>query len=421
MYYIVVTLVFIFQLHCVLCVYSLNFNMSDNGADNDSVKEEDISIANMESLLQQFKAMGATPKDIQQWIATMSQAKELAFPPPPTTTVESHPTASSNSQSPTVLSTTTVAAATTTTSSTTLPVISASVHHFPKISSFSGDKSKDIPYETWKHEVVCIQQEGHSASTVAQAIRSSLKGQALGVYTRLGANSSVQQIIHKFDSIFGNVDTPEMTLSLFYSARQRQDEDVANWSWRLEEILAKASETMHFTATESNKMLCSMFWRGLSQNIKDITGHIFERETDFDQLRVHIRRIEQECKIRKQEERATTVPVKAAQKKETSDVEKLTAMVNQLATDFRKFKDGSDHDTPPQYNRDRRPHKKPFNRQRSYNSNGNRDFTQQRTDKPICYKCGQKGHFAIGCAATRDEVAEYQRLNPNRSAQRDRR
>lgn len=32
-------------------------------------------------------------------------------------------------------------------------------------------------------------------------------------------------------------------------------------------------------------MLWNMFWNGLSENIKDITGYIFKESTEFDVLR----------------------------------------------------------------------------------------------------------------------------------------
>ena len=77
--------------------------------------------------------------------------------------------------------------------------VSASVHHFPKIAHFSGDSSKDVAYDVWKHEVKCIIKESHSNQTIQQAIRSSLRGEALRVHTRLGPSATVGQIIDKFD------------------------------------------------------------------------------------------------------------------------------------------------------------------------------------------------------------------------------
>jgi hypothetical protein len=41
-------------------------------------------------------------------------------------------------------------------------------------------------------------------------------------------------------------------------------------------------------------MLKNMFWNGLSEKRKDITGHIFKECEDFYQLRFAIRKVEQD-------------------------------------------------------------------------------------------------------------------------------
>lgn len=83
---------------------------------------------------------------------------------------------------------------------------------FPKISPFSGDENNDVAYDVWRGEVMCIIKEGHPTSSVAQAIRSSLRGNALHVRARLGPSATVQQILDKMDSVFDNVKQTEMLL-----------------------------------------------------------------------------------------------------------------------------------------------------------------------------------------------------------------
>lgn len=191
---------------------------------------------------------------------------------------------------------------------------SASVHHFPKLSLFSGnDDKKDVPFTIWKHEIECIINEGHSKQTVAQAIRSSLRGEALRVHTRLGPAPTAVQVIEKFESLYGIVDAPETTKAKFYSATQREDEDVTSWSSRLEDLYAQTPEYKSATANQINADLCNIFYRGLRSSLRDITGHIYDKVKDFDKLRVAIRQVENDKKERKIQDKEHT-------KKNTSKV-----------------------------------------------------------------------------------------------------
>lgn len=60
-----------------------------------------------------------------------------------------------------------------------------------------------------------------------QIIRRSLKGEAAHVLKRMHANPAVDKILEKFDTVYGIVETGEETLSEFYSARQKENEDVS--------------------------------------------------------------------------------------------------------------------------------------------------------------------------------------------------
>ena len=44
---------------------------------------------------------------------------------------------------------------------------------------------------------------------------------------RMHANPAVDKILEKFDTVYGIVETGEETLSEFYSARQKENEDVS--------------------------------------------------------------------------------------------------------------------------------------------------------------------------------------------------
>ena len=101
-----------------------------------------------------------------------------------------------------------------------------------RIAVFSGGRN-DSSYELWRYEVTCLRKEGYAIETIMNAIRRSLKGEPANVMMRLGPACSIEEILLKFDSIYGNVLGTEDILAEFYSARQKSDEDCAAWSVRL--------------------------------------------------------------------------------------------------------------------------------------------------------------------------------------------
>ena len=104
----------------------------------------------------------------------------------------------------------------------------------------------------------------------------------------LGQRKTISNLLQKFDSIYGTVDVRESVLAQFYSARQQQDETVSDWSCRLEDLLAKAVELGRVHPLEADEMLRCMFWTGLKKELKDVSGHKFDRISTFDELRVAI-------------------------------------------------------------------------------------------------------------------------------------
>ena len=74
-------------------------------------------------------------------------------------------------------------------------------------------------------------KESKSEETVLQTIRRSVRGEAANVIMRLGVSASIDEVLHKMDSIYGNVLEKEDVLAEFYSARQKDDESCSAWSW----------------------------------------------------------------------------------------------------------------------------------------------------------------------------------------------
>ena len=138
---------------------------------------------------------------------------------------------------------------------------------FPKITAFSGEDPKpktEASFEEWKYEVNCLRQDSsYKESQIALAVRKSLRAQAKRVLLQLGPAAEVKEIMSKLEGVFGNVATGESILAEFYTATQRQDESVAAWGLRLEEILQKAMEKGQIKQDEKNDMLREKFWRAL--------------------------------------------------------------------------------------------------------------------------------------------------------------
>lgn len=111
---------------------------------------------------------------------------------------------------------------------------------------------------------------------IAQAIRKSLKLQAKKVILPLGIDATVKEMMERLEGVFGNVATGLSVLQEFYSASQKQDESVASWGLRLEEILQKAIDKGHVREEEKDEMLRKKFWRCLrSDRLRNATSVFF--------------------------------------------------------------------------------------------------------------------------------------------------
>lgn len=111
----------------------------------------------------------------------------------------------------------------------------------------------------WRYDVTCLRKEGYSKKTILNAIRMSLKGEPPTAMMRLGHVDNIDEILQKFESIYGNVLGTEDILAKFYSdmPKQKDTEDCANWSIRLEALLNRAMITngQVYSAIEAKEMV----------------------------------------------------------------------------------------------------------------------------------------------------------------------
>lgn len=81
--------------------------------------------------------------------------------------------------------------------------------HFLEFRHFFGEENKgDVTYSTWKYEIQCLVKEKiHPEETLSLAIRRSFRGEAADILRRLGTNASIGEVLNKFHSTYGQIDS----------------------------------------------------------------------------------------------------------------------------------------------------------------------------------------------------------------------
>ena len=281
------------------------------------------------------------------------------------------------------------------TSHATTSIASGHIHvtfpHELRISVFSEDSKSEASYELWRYEVTCLQQGSYPHDQVSRAIQRSLR-EAGRITMRLGPTASISEILSKLDSVYSNVDLKETLLADFYSARQKDNEDIATWSCRLEDLLNRAVQKGLVKTSETNDMLKAMLWTGLKQTLKDVSGHKFDSHKTFDELRVALRRIESEHRQRedelKQNKKTTHLNMASTSTtSQTKEISDLKDLVQQLSQEVKFLKENAVSDLS--------------NNQQSYGSRFRTDNTIKKRDR-TCWRCGQVGHIASACRVRLD-------------------
>lgn len=169
--------------------------------------------------------------------------------------------------------------------------------HLPKIPQFSGTTTiskGEISYPEWRFEINCLLNDPEmTESLIFQAIRSSLRGTARKMLLPMGEKATVEQIMTKLDSLYGETSSHEMLMQEFFNLSQNDDESVTDYGCRLELALQSAIENGYLACKERDCHLRHQLWHGLhSERLKDQTHHKFDSVRTYDQLLKEIRVVE---------------------------------------------------------------------------------------------------------------------------------
>ena len=182
-------------------------------------------------------------------------------------------------------------------------------------------------FKSWRLEIESLRSSNMFPEyMVTQSIRNSLKVPARSTLLTLGPRASSEEILHKLESVFGNVASGQSIMQEFYTAVQQPDENVTMWSLRLEEILQRVAEKSSISAEQKNVMLRERFWRSLhSTELQNATQVYYHQTKDFEELRRKVRAEEYERFTHKKALKdVNTVQGKTAQDKKETQHQPLT-------------------------------------------------------------------------------------------------
>ena len=198
---------------------------------------------------------------------------------------------------------------------------------------FSGDKG-ETKYNQWRLEIECLMRdETTSEAQIWQAVRRSVKGSAAEVVTNMGPNSTITQLLDKFDARFGNAQSLEQMLQDFYTSGQQSSESVVDWGCRLEDSMATISKRGKFSSPVTRDMLRGKFWSGLrSEYIRTALRHRFDAGEHLEQLIKIARVVEREQFEREKVATTKEVKPKSCQQNVVEDLvtKKLDEILKQM-------------------------------------------------------------------------------------------
>ena len=287
---------------------------------------------------------------------------------------------------------------------------------FPRLSIFYGEEGKgEVGYQTWKYEIECLQQEKkYPEDQILLTIRRSAKGEAANILRRLGVKATVHEVIQKFNSTFGDIDTPELIMKKFYAVEQKPTESLITYAARVEELFAQAVEVKALQKTQES-ILKSVFYQGIKQPLKQCGNLKYETIADYDRFKIEMRKIENDLQATSKKENESSTKCQAVNQKpsEMQEVKDLLKKMNEKINALEEQRD-QQHYTPyrgggsyrgPRHFRgayNRGSYQRGRGQYRPTRPTGKDTFKpadsySQQQNNFVCYNCGGANHIARNC------------------------
>jgi len=285
-------------------------------------------------------------------------------------------------------------------------------YYFPKFSVFFGDKG-EMTWPSFKFEVETLRAEKvYSDEQISIGLMKALKGSANDKIRRLGGKVSPDLIMRTLEDSYGSIESKETIMCKFYTCVQKKGESVEGFASRLEEYFSDAVQLGALKRTD-REVLKGKLYGGLTQEIKQTARYIFDRQQEYAEFKLELRRLEAEMNVRNSPDR---MPGKAAVKVEESRemqemkelLRKMNARIEDLESEKREtgFKiqvRGQGVDMGRGRGRGNYRPSRPLSRD---------------TFVPTCFFCNRRGHVRTNCPELLATVVCY-RCNQKGHRQQD--
>ena len=145
--------------------------------------------------------------------------------------------------------------------------------NIPKLSAFSGERTKgEVSFEQWSHEIQTLRKT-YSDSTLREGLQCSLKGAAADTVRNMGPDVPLDTILKNFTIVYGNVKSFDLLMRDFYRADQKEEESIPSFAIRVEGLLSQICmiSTQRNLHTQRNrdslKITCSMHVGRVSRTV----------------------------------------------------------------------------------------------------------------------------------------------------------
>lgn len=306
-------------------------------------------------------------------------------------------------------------------------------YNYPKISSFGGQGGQgEVNWEYYKFEIEALVADGvFSEKQILHGIRRSVKGEAADTLRRLGTSASIEEVISRLDSTYGDIETEDTILMKLFCSTQQPQETITSFANRLEEYFDKTVRLNVMNRCDT-VTLKNVLFRGLRKELKRLATYKHDTIKDYDRFKFELRRLESEVKNDQHEnnktcdDNLTTDTSKQKDQTEESDMEKIQDMAKLLEDRIRELEEVLNNTKYMCDSQDQWTTRDDWNSRRGYdiqyrgsrrgydiqNRGSRRGYDGNRRGQghyphrrplarkrfsPVCFKCHQPGHYRTQC------------------------